>query len=104
MLKRLDDADWAVRQQLAASLGALPAGSRERAVVSLLERHADDPIVVDAALSGVRGTEAAVLDGLIASGDAQTPQRDAAMTMVAATIVRGAQDGAVQSFVRFDCR
>ena len=26
VLKRLDDADWAVRQQLAASLGALPAG------------------------------------------------------------------------------
>ena len=26
VLKRVDDADWAVRQQLAASLGALPAG------------------------------------------------------------------------------
>ena len=33
VLKRLDDRDWAVRQQLAASLGALPAGARERAVV-----------------------------------------------------------------------
>jgi len=63
----------------------------------MLDRHADDPIVVDAALSGVRGTESAVLDGLIASGDAQTPQRDAAITMVASAIVRGAQDGAVQA-------
>ena len=97
VLRHVDDADWAVRQQVAATLGALPAGSRERAVVSMLDRHADDPIVVDAALSGVRGTEAAVLDGLIASGDAQTPQRDAAITMVASTIVRGAQDGAVQA-------
>ena len=29
VLKRLDDPDWAVRQQLAASLGALPPGPRE---------------------------------------------------------------------------
>ena len=55
VLKRLDDADWAVREQLAASLGALPPGPRETAIASMLERHADDPIVVDAALSGVRG-------------------------------------------------
>jgi mono/diheme cytochrome c family protein/glucose/arabinose dehydrogenase len=97
VLKRLDDADWAVRQQLAASLGALPSGPREQAVVSLLERHADDPIATDAALSGIRGSEAAVLDGLMASGAAQTPQREDAISMVAATIVRGAQDAAVQS-------
>jgi hypothetical protein len=64
-LKRLDDPDWNVRQQLAASLGALPPGPREDAVVALLERYADDPIVLDAALSGVRGSEAAVLDRLV---------------------------------------
>jgi mono/diheme cytochrome c family protein len=97
VLRHVDDEDWAVRQQVAASLGALPAGPRERAVVSMLDRHADDPIVVDAALSGVRGSEAAVLDGLIAGAATQTPQRDTAITMVTATIVRGAQDGAVQS-------
>ena len=58
VLKRLDDADWAVRQQLAASLGALPAGARETAAVAFLERHGDDPIALDAALSGLRGSEA----------------------------------------------
>jgi mono/diheme cytochrome c family protein/glucose/arabinose dehydrogenase len=97
VLKRLDDTDWAVREQLAASLGSLPPGPRETAVVSLLERHADDPIVMDAALSGVRGNETAVLDGLMESGGAQTPQRDTAITMAAATVVRGAQDAAVQN-------
>ena len=61
VLKRLDDADWAVRRQLAASLGALPPGARETAAVSLLERYGDDPIAMDAALSGLRGSEAAVL-------------------------------------------
>jgi mono/diheme cytochrome c family protein/glucose/arabinose dehydrogenase len=96
VLRHLDDEDWTVRQQLAASLGVLPAGPRERAVVSLLERRADDPVVVDAALSGVGGSEPTVLEGLMAGGDAQTPQRDTAITMVASTIVRSAQDGAVQ--------
>ena len=38
VLKRLDDPDWSVREQLAASLGALPPGPRERAVGALLER------------------------------------------------------------------
>ena len=97
VLKRLEDTDWNVVQQLAASLGAMPASARERAVVALLERRGNDPIAVDAALSGVRGTEGAVLDGLLASDAAQTPQREAALTMVASTIVRGAQDTAVQS-------
>ena len=51
-------------EDLAASLGALPPGSREAAVLSLLERHGDDPIVMDAALSGVRGRELAILERL----------------------------------------
>jgi glucose/arabinose dehydrogenase len=65
VLKRLDDRDWQVRQQLAASLGALPQEARESALVSLLERYADDPVVMDAALSGLRGREAAVLERLL---------------------------------------
>ncbi len=99
VLKRLDDGDWAVRKQLAASLGVLPAAERTTAIVSLLERHADDPIVMDAALSGLRGTEAAVLDRLLQSGqggDVLTPQRETAAVMLAGTIVRGAQEAAVQ--------
>jgi hypothetical protein len=115
VLKRLEDVDRAVRRQVAASLGALPAGLRETAAISLLERHGDDPITMDAALSGLRGSEAAVLEKLIAvqpKRDAegvrvrlkpdttdsarQTPQREAAITMLAAIVVRSAQDAAVQ--------
>lgn len=95
VLKRLDDADWAVREQLAASLGALPQGPRETAVASLLEKYAADPVVVDAALSGVRGTEPVVLEKLLSlSGEAT--QREAAVTMLAATIVQGAQNSTIQ--------
>ncbi len=97
ILKRLDDKDWSVRKQLAASLGALPAGARESAIVSLLERHGDDPMALDAALSGLRGSEGAALEKLLQASGAQTPQRDAAVTVLAATLVRGGQDVAIQS-------
>ena len=104
VLKRLDDADWAVRHQLAASLGALPAGPREAAAVAFLERHAGDPIALDAALSGLRGSETGgpgedaagpVTPDDGRSAKRRTPRRR--VTMLAATIVRGGQDGAVQN-------
>jgi len=67
VLKRLDDPDWAVHQQLAASIGALPPGARESAAVAILERYGNDPVVMDAVLSGLRGSEMAVLDRLLSS-------------------------------------
>lgn len=97
VLERLEDTDWAVRQQLAASLGTLPPGAREAAIVTLLERRADDPITMDAALSGLRGSEGVALEKLLQSPGPQTPQRDAAVTMLAATLVRGGQDVAIQN-------
>jgi mono/diheme cytochrome c family protein len=66
-------------------------------VASLLERHATDPVTLDAALSSVRGGEAAVLEALMRPGAETTTARDAALTMLAATIVRGAGDAAVQA-------
>ena len=81
VLKRMDDPDRAVHQQLAASLGALPSGPRETAAVALLERYGDDPVVMDAALSGLRGSEAVVLERLMREKGAQTPQRRAARVM-----------------------
>src|SRR6185437_10804625 len=41
--KLIDDPDWQVREQLAASLGTLPAGLKEDALGSLLKRYGDDP-------------------------------------------------------------
>jgi hypothetical protein len=97
VLKRLQDADWSVRRQLAASLGALPASVRDAAMVSLLDAHGDDPVTMDAALSGLRGGEAVVLERLLRAGAGQTPQRDASITMLAATIVRSGQEASVQN-------
>jgi hypothetical protein len=66
VLKRLDDTDWAVRYQLAASIGVLPAGIRESAAVDVLDRYGNDPVVMDTTLSGLRGSESVVLERLLA--------------------------------------
>jgi putative membrane-bound dehydrogenase-like protein len=102
VLKRLDDGDWMVRYQLAASLGAMPPGVRDRTAVVMLERHAGDPIAVDAVLSGLRGSEAVVLEWLM-QGDTRpaTPDREAVVTMLAATIARSAQDAPVQALLEW---
>jgi glucose/arabinose dehydrogenase len=99
VLQRLDDSDWAVRRQLAATLGELPAQSKESAIATILERHGDDPITVDAALSGLNGSELAVLDRLL-QGTSETPQCAAAITMLAATIVKAASDAPVQALMQ----
>ncbi len=95
VLRAVDDPDWSVRQQLAATIGGLRGTAREKAAAALLERYGRDPVVMDAALSGLRGSEAAVAAQLMLSPDA-TPEREAAITMLAATLVRGSAEGAVQ--------
>jgi mono/diheme cytochrome c family protein len=94
VLARVDDEDWAVRQQLGASLGALEATAREAAAATMLERHANDPAVVDAVLSGLRGIEINVL-GRLLQPEATEP-RTIAVTMLAATVMRSAQDVNIQ--------
>jgi len=95
-----EDPDWSVREQLAATLGTLPPGQREPALASLLQRHGDDPVVVDVALSGLRGSEAVVLAALLrAESRAAPPPFTPAITMLAATIVRSARDQAVQDLM-----
>jgi mono/diheme cytochrome c family protein len=98
VLKRLSDQDWSVQYQLAASVGALPPGGRERAVASVVSARGDDPIALDAALSGVRGAEGAVLDDVL-QATGQTAQRETAITMIAATIVRTGQDDGIQKIL-----
>jgi mono/diheme cytochrome c family protein len=96
---RAEDAAWQVRQQVAASIGFLPQGSREAAAASLLSRAAHDPVTVDAALSGIRGSETVVLEALLQQSKAESRPNgvEAAVTMLAGTIVRGAQDAIVQN-------
>ena len=99
-MKRTSDTDWAVRRQLAATLGSFPANSAgETALVAMLERFGDDPLTVDAALSGLSGREASVLQRVLAA-QSETPQRSAVITTLAATIVKSGQDKPVQDLLQ----
>ena len=63
---------------------------------AVLERNGNDPVVVDAALSGSAGSESALLETLLET-KSESPQRAAAITMLAATVVRAGQDAPVQA-------
>ncbi|HXW07413.1 MAG TPA: c-type cytochrome [Vicinamibacterales bacterium] len=102
VLGRRSDPDAAVRRQLAASLAVVPGEAFEHALASLLESHGDDPVTVDAALSGLHGRELNVLAKLFgdargAEGYTPGPALEAAVPMVGATIVRSAQDADAQT-------
>ena len=97
VLKLVDDPDWQVREQVAASLGAITTGQKEAAIAALLQKHADDPVVTDAALSGARGSELAILEKLLQTEAAQTVAHEAAIVMVSATIVRAGQEASIQT-------
>jgi putative membrane-bound dehydrogenase-like protein len=61
------DPDARVRRQLAFSLGAgMP--ETEAMLLAMLQRDVETPFVVDAALAGLAGREAAVLDRVVADG------------------------------------
>ena len=76
-------------------MGALPPDLRERSIAAVLARHALDPIIADAALSGLRGTEATVLAMLLQPEGERTEAREAAIAVVAATIAKSGQESAV---------
>jgi len=92
------DADPAVRRQLAATLGELKAGpQKEEAIATLLIQHGDDPITVDAAISGVRGSEPTLMDKMLqAAGQVQSAPLDGAFPMLAAAIARSGDEAAIQ--------
>src|SRR6266545_4294251 len=102
VLKRTTDTDWAVRHQLAATLGAFPPNSvaSDAALMTLLEKYGDDPLTVDAAISGLAGRESAILQKLLAT-PATTPQRTAVITTLAATVVRSARDARVHELLQW---
>ena len=95
--KLINDPELAVRRQLAASLGALPPDVRVKALAEFFGRHAVDPVSLDAGLSSARGLELDVLQELLGVGSPHAASLDAAMIMLAATMVRTGQDAALQA-------
>ena len=65
VLKRVDDPNWFVRRQLAATLGELPPAQRLAPIVAMLQKYGNDTITVDAAVSSIPGQEQIVLAELL---------------------------------------
>ncbi|CAN5379342.1 hypothetical protein BH09GEM1_BH09GEM1_05520 [soil metagenome] len=62
VMRLVNDPTPAVRRQLAASLGELPASERESALAAVTATSGDDPIVADMVLAGLEGRERAFLE------------------------------------------
>ena len=65
VLAMVNDTNWIVRRQLAASIGELPAQARVAPAATMLERFGGDAMTVDATLSGLRGIEADVFNSML---------------------------------------
>jgi len=100
-----DDTNWIVRRQLAASLGAWPQSARVAPLAAIIQRYGTDPITVDAAISGLAGQEAEVLDRLLAqkadtgAQKASGPANDDPIVMLAAAITRGRSLAAAEKLI-----
>ena len=88
-----DDANWKVRYQLAASLGELPKDQRLDPVAGVLEKYGSDPILVDAAISGLAGLELDMLGRVLPWKDAKYADL---VTQLAATVARSRDGAGVQ--------
>ncbi len=96
VIARVEDKDWSVRRQLAASLSVLPESKRGAPLAALLGAHGDDPVTVDAALTGIAGAERGVLEHLLRQAEA-TPARESAIATLAAAVVRrGTEEDPIQ--------
>ena len=82
VLAALNDSNWFVRRQLAATLGELPEASRMTPLLQVIRTYGDDPITVDAALSGLRDRESEALALLVKD---PTPGIDALTVLAGAT-------------------
>jgi mono/diheme cytochrome c family protein len=97
VLKRMDDSNWFVRRQLAATLGELPPAQRFEPLLALLRRHGDDAITVDAAVSSLSGQEGAALAAL--ARDAQP--KNGALVMLAGATGKRREAGASETLIAF---
>ena len=97
VLALVDDRNWNVRRQVAATLGEMPAADRVAPAVTILTRHGADPIVVDATISSLKGIEADVLAKVMQARTAPAPTE--AVAMLAAAVAKIGDVAAVQRLI-----
>jgi mono/diheme cytochrome c family protein/glucose/arabinose dehydrogenase len=98
VIKMASDTAWNVRRQVAASLGELPEGARATVIARLLATNGRDPIIVDAAVSSLRGLESQVLTELLqATSQTASAPIEAVMHLAAAETKGGNVAGVERS-------
>jgi mono/diheme cytochrome c family protein/glucose/arabinose dehydrogenase len=95
VFRLMNDPSWTVRRQLAATAGELPETERIDRSVALLAQYGNDPVLVDATISGLRGKEAAVLARVTGA----RPADPDAIAMLTAAVARSGDVAAVQGLV-----
>jgi len=98
MLTLASDRNWNVRRQVAASLGELPGASKVSSAGAMLARDGNDPVIVDAVISGLKDQESEVLDLVLQNGSAAVGPADA-VAMLSAAITKRGDIAAVQRLV-----
>ena len=92
----MKDPSWTVRRQLAATIGELPPAARKAPAIALLTQYGSDPILVDAAISSLKGMEGEVLQEVEAKTTAATAD---AVSMLARRVAKSGDVAAVQQVV-----
>ncbi len=92
ILKKMDDPSWTVRRQLAATVGDLPKAARMAPSLAMLARYGDDPVTVDATVSGLAGQEP---DALVRVIEGSAAKSGDAVEMLAGAITRSRSAAAV---------
>jgi mono/diheme cytochrome c family protein len=90
------DATPAVRRQLAASLGELPAAERESALATVTMRSGADPVVADLVVSGLVGRERAFLERVLTSASGASVGPAATVQALAGALLRARDSAGVQ--------
>lgn len=93
VLARIDDKNWNVRRQVAASIGEMPVADRLDPATTMLTRDGADPIIVDAAVSSLKGSESDVLTRVMQAKTAAAPTE--AVAMLAAAVAKSGDVAAV---------
>ena len=87
---------WNVRRQVAASIGEMPAADRVVPATALLTRDGEDPIIVDATISSLKGLEADVLTAVMQAKTVASASPDESVAMLTAAVAKSGDVAAVQ--------
>ena len=87
VMRLITDRTPVVRQQLAASVGELPASVRDDALLAVVSHHAADPVVADMVVTALPGRELAFLERLLAPASKVTAAESPVVSSLTRAII-----------------